>query len=167
MKRFVCTVLLLDGVYLLALDSAHPWDIAMGAALAVFVYLLFGSWVFPLETTGQPAPHLPVWSRLLHAPVFVAVEIVNITRGTWKVMLNVLRIRPFQQGIVGIPYGERSESGLVVMGYADTLTPGSVIVDFDDEQKVAWTHVIDASDPEGTRKDAEEFYERWQKDVFP
>lgn len=167
MMRFISSVLVLDGIYLLALDSAHPWDIALGAVLAAFVYYLFGSWVFPFSTTGQPTPQPPIWKRILHAPAFVFVEIVNITLGTWKVMLAVLRIRPYQQGIVGLPYGDRSESGLVVMGYADTLSPGSVIVDFDDEQRMAWTHVIDASDPESTRKHTDEFYERWQKDVFP
>jgi multisubunit Na+/H+ antiporter MnhE subunit len=165
--RVATSIILLDIVYLLTLDSAHPWDIAIGALLAACVYALFGAWVFPLTTDGKPLPAVPLWSRLLHAPAFVLAETVNITRGTWNVMLVVLRLRPYRQGIVGVPFGERSEPGLVVMSYADTLSPGSVIVDIDEERATVWTHYIDAADPDGNREDAHEFYERWQRKVVP
>ncbi|MGD9710548.1 MAG: Na+/H+ antiporter subunit E [Thermomicrobiales bacterium] len=165
--RFIGSVIVLTVIYALALASVHPWDLAMGAAFASLVYLLFRSWLFPFGPPDELPSQNVAWKRALHAPAFIGMVVLHILRGTWTVLLIVLRVRPIRQGIVGIPYGERRESGRVVMAYADTLSPGSVIVEFDDAAQIAWTHLIDASDPDGIREDAQELYDRWQKDVFP
>ncbi|MBX3069552.1 MAG: Na+/H+ antiporter subunit E [Thermomicrobiales bacterium] len=168
MIRFLVTVVLLTIVYVLTLAHFDPWDFALGAVLASGVYLMFQSWVFPIgdTTTRQPAP--PLWRRIIAAPIYAAMVVINITKWALLVSLYVLRIRPVErQGVIGLPYGERSEVGVVVSAYADTLTPGSVIVDFDEERRISWTHVIDATDPDGFRDETDELYDRYQRHVIP
>ena len=168
MIRFAVTVFLLTLVYVLTLANFDPWDFALGAVLATGVYLIFQSWVFPIADTTSASPTPSLLRRIVAAPVYLAMVTVSITRGAILVTLIVLKIRPMErQGLVGVPYGNRSQLGVVVSGYADTLAPGSVIVDYDDERRISWTHVIDATDPEETRRLAEELYERYQRHVIP
>jgi multisubunit Na+/H+ antiporter MnhE subunit len=48
-----------------------------------------------------------------------------------------------------------------------TLAPGSVVTEIDWERGVFWLHVLDASDPEGVRRAHQQFYDRYQRRVFP
>ncbi|MBA2375274.1 MAG: Na+/H+ antiporter subunit E, partial [Rubrobacter sp.] len=48
-----------------------------------------------------------------------------------------------------------------------TLSPGTYLVEVDWERGVWLIHALDASDPDEVRRDRHEFYERYQKRVFP
>lgn len=79
-----------------------------------------------------------------------------------------LRIRPLPQtGFVTVPIEERTPLGVAVCGLVTTLSPGSVLVEVDEERGVMLFHVLDASDPEAVRAQQREFYERYQRHVFP
>jgi multicomponent Na+:H+ antiporter subunit E len=68
---------------------------------------------------------------------------------------------------VEIPIGERSETGLAVSGIANTLSPGTVMVDVD-VAAGSWTiHSIDVSDEDAVREDVQRFYDRYQRQVWP
>jgi len=168
MIRFVVTVALLTTIYVLTLAHFDLWDFVLGVVLASGVYAMFRSWVFPIGDTTSELPPPPLLRRIVGAVVYVCVVVINITKGAFEVSLYVLRIRPVErQGVVGVPYGKRSQIGVVISGYADTLTPGSVIVDFDQERRISWTHVIDATDPDRFRDEVEELYEGYQRHVIP
>ena len=47
------------------------------------------------------------------------------------------------------------------------LTPGSYFVDVDGERGCVLIHIIDASDPTAFRRQQEDFYNRYQRKVFP
>jgi multisubunit Na+/H+ antiporter MnhE subunit len=114
------------------------------------------------------APAIPIWRRIVWFFPFAAAVIVDIVTGTWQVMLIVFRIRPLERpGIIGVPVGDRSPTGMANSGLTDTRAPGSVLVDVDWEQRIAWLHVIDATDPDATREHLEMVYERFQRKVFP
>jgi multisubunit Na+/H+ antiporter MnhE subunit len=100
-------VLLLAGVYLLALGSIHPLDVAFGVVLAaVLSFGLCGR----LQRPQGPGP--PLAARLAAAPRLLAGLLTEIARGTWDVALRVLHLRPVERpGIVLVPIGERSELG--------------------------------------------------------
>ena len=163
MRYVIFTLGLLILVYALVLGSFAPADLAMGAVISGA--LMYGTRRFVFaEEPASPN----ILSRFLHFWPFLVAEIWNIVTGTWEVALVTLHIRPLvSPGIVAVPIGERTPVGVAVSAMATTLSPGTFLVDVDWEQGVMLIHALNASDPEEVRRDHQEFYERWQKKVFP
>jgi multicomponent Na+:H+ antiporter subunit E len=156
-------VALLAAVYLLALGSAHPLDLAFGLALAAALsFGLRGR----LQRPQGGGPSLA--ARIAAAPVLLAAVAAEIARGTWDVALRVLHLRSVEHpGIVLVPIGERTELGVAVTGLLVGLSPGSLLLDVDSERRAMLFHVIDASDPDAVRAQLDRFYRRYQRRVFP
>ena len=164
MSRFVLALVLLVLVYALVLASFHPWDLAIGGAVAAA--LLWGTRSFLFGGRPQPVPGLG--GRLVAFVPFVAATVRDIVRGTWNVALVVLHLRPLRHpGIVAVPIGERTRLGVAVSALATNLSPGSVLVDVDWEHGAMLIHVLDASDPDAVREEHQRFYRRYQRRVFP
>lgn len=163
MKYAALSLVLLVLAYLLVLGSFAPWDIALGAAISGA--LLYGTRRF----TFREKPASPeLFSRLLHFWPFLVAEIWNIVQGTVEVAAVTLHLRPLASpGIVAVPIGERTPTGVAVSAMATTLSPGTFLVDVDWERGVMLIHAIDAGDPEEVRREHQEFYEKWQSKVFP
>jgi multisubunit Na+/H+ antiporter MnhE subunit len=146
-------------VYALTLASFALWDLAIGAVLATGLVVLFG-----IAPVGGP----PLWKRLAYFVPMALTVAWEMLRGTWQVALVVLGIRPLTApGIVAVPIGERSDTGVAVSGIATTLSPGTLLVDVDDEARTMLIHTMDASDPAKVIADHQRFYGRWQRHVFP
>lgn len=158
-------IILLTATYLLALASADPLDALTG--LVVSTILVFGFWDFLRGDLDSP-PGPPLISRIVHFPWFAAGVLKEITAGTWQVALIVLGIRRLHQpGIVQIPFGERSPTGVVTTALAITLSPGELLIEIDEERRVLLLHVLDARDPDAVRDHHERFFQRYQRKVFP
>lgn len=164
MSRFLLSIVPLVLVYALVLASIHPWDVAIGAALAGA--LLWGTRGFLFG--GSPAPVAGAAGRLVAFFPFAAATLLDVLRGTRDVALVVLHLRPLHHpGIVAVPIGERTPLGVAVTALVDTLSPGSCLVDVDWERRTMLLHVIDASDPDAIRAAHDRFYRRYQRRVFP
>ena len=162
----VLWVAVLAAVYLLALGSIHPLDVAFGVVLAAV--LSFGLRGRLQRVGGQQGPGPPLAARLAAAPLLLAALLAEIARGTVDVALRVLHLRPVEQpGIVLVPIGERSELGVAVTGLLVGLSPGSLLLDVDAERRAMLFHVIDARDPDAVRAQIDGFYHRYQRRVFP
>jgi multicomponent Na+:H+ antiporter subunit E len=164
-KRVGLVVLLLTGVYMMTLASFHPLDLLFGVVASVAAVYAYRGFVFG-EAEGWPDP-LPGFLRRCVAFFPFAVAVVwDVVKGTSEVALVVLHLRPLvRPGIVKVPVGERTPTGVAVTALVTTLSPGALLVEANDEFMLL--HVIDASDPEAVRKDREDFYQRYQKKVFP
>lgn len=161
MSRVVAIVALVL-VYALTMSSFHPLDLALGALLAVGV-LVWGRQAIPLGS-GESHP----LARLLGLPKFLAAVLEAVVIGTWHVALVVLGVRSLQQsGIVAVPIGERTRSGVAASALALTLSPGEVLLDVDWERGVMLIHSIDAGDPDAVREHHDFFYRCRQREVFP
>lgn len=157
-------VLLLAAAYLLTLASVHPLDVAV--AVAVSACVLYGLRRFLL--TDPPLPGLELLRRALRLPLFVLVVLREIVVGTWHVALVVVGLRPLAKpGIVQVPIGDRTPTGVAVTTLAITLSPGELLVDVDWSRGLMLIHVIDAQDPDRIRDRYERIYERFQRGVFP
>ena len=164
MRRFVLALFLLTLTYALVLGSFKPWDLAIGAVVSgVLLYALRG-----LALGARPVSAGGFVERLVAFVPFVRATVWEIITGTWEVTLVTLHLRPLESpGIVAIPIGERTPTGVAVSTLATTLSPGTFLVDVDWERGVFLIHIIDASDPEAVRRHHEEFYRRYQRGVFP
>lgn len=164
MTRYVAAVALLTLVYALALASFDPLDLIFGAGLSAV--LVFASRRFVFGEEPGSGPSLP--RRALAFVPFSFAVLREILAGTWEVTLITLHLRSLEEpGIVAVPIGERTPSGVSAWAVVTGLPPGSFFVDVDRERGVALIHVIDARDPEAFRREQAEFYERYQSKVFP
>lgn len=164
MIRFVLSLAFCTLIYAFVLASFHPWDLVMGAAFSGTLLFVFRGFVFD----GDPKPSPGFFGKLSALPLFLAASVWDIVKGTWEVALIVLHVRPLERpGIVAVPIEGRTPTGLAVSATETTLSPGTYLVDVDWERGVWLIHALDAKDPEAVKKDRGEFYERYQRRVFP
>ncbi len=155
---------LLTLVYALALASFHPADLATGALVAGAVLFACRRLVF----AGGGRREGSRAARIVRFPRFAVAVVREILVGTWQVALVVTGLRPLSRpGIVAVPIGERSDTGIAVSALAMNLSPGEVLVDVDHDRGVMLVHVLDASDPDLVRSRYDTFYRRHQRGVFP
>ena len=164
MSRFLTALAALVLIYLLVLASTDPWDALLGALLGSV--LLVGTRDYVLN--GRPTPIPELARRILAFLPFAAATVWDILRGTWRVALVVLHLRPLRHpGIVSVPIGERTPLGVAVSSLVTTLSPGAFLVDVDEADRTMLIHVLDATDPDAIRDEHEAFYQRYQRHVFP
>jgi multicomponent Na+:H+ antiporter subunit E len=157
-------VALLAAVYLLTLGSTHPLDLALGLVLAATLMVGLGGRLRPPQGRDRP----PLGLRVAASPPLVGAVLAEVARGTWDVGLRVLGLRPLEgPGIVLVPIGERSPQGVAVTGLLVGLSPGSMLLEVDEQRRMMLFHVIDARDPEAVRAQIDRLYQRWQRRVFP
>lgn len=164
MTRLLLSVAGLTMVYSMILLSLHPWDLVIGVVLSTGVILLFRQHLFGdvLEPVAGFA------QRVLALPRFAWAVYVEMMEGLWLVLSIVLKRRPLiRSGIVAVPMGERSASGVAVTAWLVGISPGSVVIDVDWERKIMWIHFIDVTDPDELRRKMQTFYERYQRQIFP
>jgi multisubunit Na+/H+ antiporter MnhE subunit len=162
MKRAGFTVLFLTWVYAMVLASFQPWDLFFGVVVSGVLVYAFRSFVFG----GSPNPLTGLAGRAVAFFPFAVAVVWDVLKGTWEVALITLHIKPLiRPGVVKLPVGERTPTGVAVLGLVTTLSPGAFLIEVNDEFMLI--HVIDASDPDAFREDREGFYRRYQRKVFP
>ena len=162
MSRFVLFTATLTIIYLLVLTSVHPGDVLVGVVVSAAIAAA--------ATRARPAPQTapPLTRRLAAAPAFVLGTLADMVHGTWHVALYVLGRRRLESpGIIAIPKGERSSSGVAVWGYTTAISPDEIVVEADDEHGLLLVHLLDARDVPAIRARHERTYERRQRPVFP
>lgn len=163
--RWVLRILILAFLYGALVNSFSFPDLLMGGGLAVVLTALL--WRF-----NERGPYRSRWRAttraLLFAPVLVGVVMGQIVRGAWQVFQVAIGIKPVPpQGLVDVPFGARSVSGVLATGWIATLSPGLVLVDIDWERRIYTVHAFDASNPATVVAEQLRFYERTQRHVIP
>lgn len=144
--------------------SDFSWEnIVVAVTLSTALLVIFRRHALPrsLPPNGL-ALHL-----LIYSPVLIWYLFIDILKGTYQIITITLGLRPLvQPGIVKLPIGAHSPSGVGPVGFFVTLSPGSFLVDVDWDERVMLVHVIDASDPDEVRKDAEKYYRLWEYGTY-
>ena len=162
MKRTILCILLLTGVYAMVLASFHPLDLLFGALISGVLVYAFRRFVFGDRLASSSG----LARRCVAFFPFAGAVVRDIVAGTWEVALITLHLRPLAKpGIVKVPVGERTPTGVAVTAIVTTLSPGDFLVEANDEFMLI--HTIDAGDPDDFRKDREDLYQRYQRKVFP
>lgn len=149
----------LAAVYLLVLTSLAPGDIVVGAAIGLVVATALGG-----RATPVPAP--PWRERLLAAALVTGETVVEMARGSWRVVRFCLGSTAMP-GLVEVPRSGRSRAGVAFWGVLTGEAPDEVPVDVDDERDVLIVHLVDAADPDGVRERHRAAFERRQGKVVP
>lgn len=120
--------------------------------------------IFRAQALPRPLPPVGLSLHILiYAPVLLYYLFVDIVRDSWLIIKITLGIESLRRpGIIKYPIPTKSRYGAAPVGYFITLSPGSFLVDIDWEENMLLVHVIDASDPEGLRRNAEKYYRLWE-----
>ncbi|HEV2820847.1 MAG TPA: Na+/H+ antiporter subunit E, partial [Solirubrobacteraceae bacterium] len=128
-------------IYALALASFAPADLATGLVLSAGCLVA----VRGLHS-AEDAPAGDIARRLAFFPVLFAAVTGQVARGVSTMSLIVLGLRSLRRpGLVEVPMGGRSESGMAAAAVLTTLAPGDVVLDVDLERQTMLIHTIDAS----------------------
>lgn len=134
-------------------------NLVVGFAISLGLLLILRKQVLPRPLP----PNGFAWHLIIYSPVLLWYLFIDILKGTWIVSLTTLGLRPLRKpGIVKLPIAAHSPYGVGPVGYFVTLSPGSFMVDVDWDAGEMLIHVIDASDPEEVRRDAEKYYRLWE-----
>lgn len=164
MIRWVGSLVLLVAVYLMDIGSTSPWDAALAAVAGAAVLVGFNRFL----GVGVGPANGSVVARTIAFPRMVLAIAVDVAIGTLNVAKVTLGIEPLRSpGVVEVPIGDRTETGIAVSSLASTLSPGAFLIDVDREAGVMRFHVLDATDPQGVIDDHQRFYQRYQRQVFP
>lgn len=158
--RFLLTTVLLALTYLAVVGHWKLLDIVVALAVGAFVTLLFGRF------HAESAPRIV--ARALALPwLFVGVTI-ELFQGSWTMLLVLTGLKTWKNvGFVEVPYGERTPRGALVTALVATASPGSVLIEMDDERRVMVFSAIDATDPDSVREGIDRFYRRFQSPAIP
>jgi multisubunit Na+/H+ antiporter MnhE subunit len=150
--------LILTLVYALMLASFAWPDVLTGALVSIALMAIYRKTLFAVKPEASYVLHI-----LMYLPKLIAMLIVDIVKGTWQVTTFVTGLKKLNNpGIVKIPLGNHSRPGIGIVGLFITLSPGSFLIDIDWDERVMLVHVIDASNPDTTRADAEKYYRLWE-----
>lgn len=164
MVRYLGAAFLLTMIYTGALASFDPWDLLFGATLAAVLIVLFRGFLY--QDMADKPPVRP--RRLLAFIPFIGAIFREIIVGTWTVLRIVLHPNPRNRpGIIAVPLGERTQAGVAISALAMSLSPGSSLIAIDWERRQMFLHLLDARDPDTARAARQQFYERYQRAVFP
>lgn len=150
--------------YALTVASFAWEDLVFGAGLTAILLALFRTVLLPspLPSSGQ------VLTSIVAFPLFVLATVREVIVGTWLVARHVVGLQPLEHpGIVRIPIGERTPVSRGMAGYVLTVSPGTFLIDVDDETNELLVHAIDASDPDALRRHYQSLYQGYERHVVP
>lgn len=129
-------------VYALMIASFSWQDLLTGLVLSIVLMAIFRGVALP---GGLPA-NRSTMRVTLAVPRYAWMMARDILKGTWAVALVVVGLRPIRRpGIIRIPIGNHTPTGVGMAGLCLTLSPGSFLVDVDWDERVMLVHVIDAT----------------------
>ena len=160
MKGVIPTALLAFITYILFTGSAKPFDLTTGVIVAVGVGLLVGKYLVR-EDAKALNPVRWVWAVVY----FIWYMIVAETKSHIDVMIRIITGN-YNPGIVKVPIEVKTDYAKTLVANSITNTPGTVVVDLDDEYMyVNWINVT-TEEPEEAKKEICEDFEKYAKRIF-
>lgn len=155
----ISTLLTSVAIFCMIMGDFSWQNLLIGTGLTAGLMHIFRAQIVP-----RPLPPVGLSAHILiYSPVLLYYLFIDILRGTWQVVTVTLGIVPLRHpGIIKYPIPTKSPYGAGPVGYFITLSPGSFLVDIDWEENVLLVHVLDASDPDALRRDAEKYYRLWE-----
>jgi multicomponent Na+:H+ antiporter subunit E len=137
MRGRVLSGVLLALAYAALLPEVAVPDLVLAGALSGSV--LFAV-VPPWPGTGLQAASGP--AAVASVVALAGIVFAHAVRGGWSITRMTLNLGDLPlPGVVEIPFGERSLRGAAVNGLIVTLSPGTLLLDVDEERRLLHFHV--------------------------
>ncbi|KQZ63140.1 cation:proton antiporter [Rhizobium sp. Root149] len=143
------------------------WIAVSGSA--TFVNFLFGFLVSALAIglIREQAEGVSYLRRVRFILSLTILFFKELALSAWKVATLVLRRdMDLKPGIFAFPLTVDRDFEITLLANLITLTPGTLSVDVSEDRRTLYVHAIDCSDPEGTKRDIAEGFERKIMEAF-
>ncbi|MEM0232909.1 MAG: Na+/H+ antiporter subunit E [Candidatus Nezhaarchaeales archaeon] len=162
---FLATFLLLFVVFIIASASISPMDIVLGLITSVIVAAFSSTLLIKEAPTKVFNVIRWAWAIAYFFYYFLIIE----PKCHWDVVKRILHPKmPIKPGIVRVPYDVKSDYTITAVACSITNTPGTVVVDVDEEGKKYYVHWIDvkATDPKVCHEMISKTFEKYLRRVF-
>ena len=123
--------------------------------------------IFALSLIREQVGSVGYFSRARRVISLLLLFIYELVLSAWKVAVMVLSPRmDLKPGIFAYPLRVDRDFEITILANLITLTPGTLSVDVSDDRRILYVHAIDASDPDATRRDIAEGFERKIMEAF-
>ncbi|MEM4916257.1 MAG: Na+/H+ antiporter subunit E [Desulfurococcaceae archaeon] len=150
--------------YIVFSGSISPYDIISGLVVSVITGSLFAN-----ISVKNPVKVVDV-KRWLWLIIYVLrYFIIDETKAHVDVIRRILHPEtPVKPAIVEVPYHVESDYAITTVANSITNTPGTVVVDIDENKKVFYIHWIYAKElePEKAREEISSVFEKHAKRIF-
>ncbi|NJD99035.1 cation:proton antiporter [Thermococcus sp. LS1] len=160
MRGVIPTALLAFITYIIFTGSSSPYDLFTGAVVAIGVGLLMGKYVVQNDAKAiNPVRWL--WGLAY----FLWYMLVAETKSHIDVIIRIITGN-YNPGIVKVPIGVETSYAKTLVANSITNTPGTVVVDMDENYLyVNWIDVT-TLDPEKAKGEISADFERFAKRIF-
>ena len=99
--------------------------------------------------------------------VLMLLFLRELAKSAWTVAVTIMSPRmDVKPGILAFPLTVDRDFEITLLANLITLTPGTLSVDVSDDGKTLYVHALDCSDPEATRRDIANGFERRILEAF-
>ncbi len=151
---------MLFATWLMLVDQISVISVALGLVGVVLATLLF-------ERLLLPAPGrrslLDMWERTLALSRVLLLFSIEAFWASGKLAIIALKPKArFKPGVVRVPTTLSNQSAIIVLANLISLSPGTLTLDFDSEERCYYIHCIDVGDLHGGG-DGRELIERFEE----
>lgn len=164
MLRNISVALFAFIIYVLFNGSITLYDIVTGIVVALTVSLLFSKIVVTSEGKSLD-PRRLLWLLAYLAHYLTIIELRAHLDVAKRIVDPKMPIRP---GIVRVPYTTSTDYGTVLVANSITNTPGTVVVDLDEDKKIMYVHWINvkALTPQETYTHISKTFDKYARKIF-
>lgn len=150
------TMLGIATVWCLIVGSFSPRKVLFGLLLGAIYAAVTGTW----RRARAPVSNLP--RRLAYLAIYALILVpYDIVQSNFDLARRLLRRTPdIDPGIVRMSIGHMPPAASALVAHAITMSPGEVVVDYSEDEKTMYIHLIDVS--AATSKRAE-FWQTYHK----
>lgn len=164
MKRAILPILMAFVVYIIFTGSVSVYDVITGIIISMVAGLLFSELLVTSVSKSLSLKRLGYLIKYAFYYFFVAEYLAH--KDVIKRILNPRM--PINPGIVRVPYEVTTDYAVVGVANSIINTPGTVVIDLDEEKKLFYVHWIDVTtqEPKECRKAICESFENYLAKVF-
>lgn len=154
-------------LFLVNVLLALAWSAVTGSFTFLNFAFGFVLAIFALSLIREQVGSVGYFSRARRVVSLFLLFVYELILSAWKVAVLVLSPRmELKPGIFAYPLRVDRDFEITILANLITLTPGTLSVDVSEDRRTLYVHAIDASDPDSTRRDIAEGFERKIMEAF-
>jgi multicomponent Na+:H+ antiporter subunit E len=154
-------------LYLVNVLMALAWAAVTGSFSLVNLIFGFALGALALSLIREQVGSMGYFSRGRRVLALMALFVYELVLSAIRVAILVLtpdmKLKP---GIFAFPLRVDRDFEITLLANLITLTPGTLSVDVSDDRRFLYVHALDCSDPDQTREDIADGFERKIMEAF-
>ena len=154
-------------LFLVNVLLALAWSAVTGSFTFLNFAFGFVLAIVALSLIREQVGSIGYFSRARRVISLLLLFVTELVLSAWKVAVLVLSPRmDVKPGIFAYPLRIDRDFEITILANLITLTPGTLSVDVSHDRRILYIHAMDASDPDATRRDIAEGFERKIMEAF-